>query len=515
MICVPLTGKTVEEMLRDAHRAAKAGADLVEFRVDCMEKPEVDALVAKAPVPEIITCRPRREGGNFAGEESARLAVLQKAIDLGADYIDVELDSVAHVHPEWHGKLIVSVHDFERTPDDLPRLHKRIADTGADVVKIATTARDISDNLRIFDLLDSVAEPTIALAMGECGVISRILSRKFGGWLTFASLERGKESAEGQITVDELLKLYRFRDIRHDTEIFGVVANPVAHSMSPLIHNAAFAHLGMNCVYVPMLVDDVTGFLARFRALAKGFSVTLPHKERAMDSADEIDPLTKRIGALNTLVVKDGKLIGANTDLPAAIGAMEQALGADPCATSPTESMMPRPSRYHASGAHGEEGASPLRGKRVAVIGARGTARAIILGLVDAGAEVKIYNRTVERARLLAEEFGASWAGLDALAEIKSADVLVNTTPVGMWPKVDASPVPADVLHKGMLVFDAVYNPLETRLLREARERGCLCVSGLEMFVLQAAEQFRLFTGQEPPVDVMRDAVTRRLTGGG
>ena len=504
MICVPLTGKTVEEMLRDAHRAAKAGADLVEFRVDCMEKPDVEALVAKAPVPEIITCRPKRAGGNFAGEESERLAILQKAIDLGADYIDVELDSVAHVHPEWPGKLIVSVHDFERTPDDLLALHKRIADTGADVVKIATTARDISDNLRLFDLLASVAEPTVALAMGERGVISRILSRKFGGWLTFASLERGKESAEGQLTIDDLLKLYRFRDIRHDTEIFGVVANPVAHSMSPLIHNAAFAYAGMNCVYVPMLVDDVTGFLARFRALAKGFSVTIPHKERAMASADEIDPLTQRIGALNTLVVRDGQLIGTNTDLPAALGAMEQALR--PPLTNQKEGTHTVCVPKCPGGV-----ISPLRGKRVAVLGARGTARAIVVGLVDAGAEVKIYNRTVERAKALAEEFGASWAGLDALAEVKSADVLVNATPVGMWPKVDASPVPADVLHKGMLVFDVVYNPLETRLLREARERGCLCVSGLEMFVLQAARQFELFTGQAAPVDVMRNAVVRRL----
>ncbi len=513
MICVPLTGKTVEEMLDGAQRAVKAGADIVEFRVDCMERPDVEALVAKAPVPEIITCRPRREGGSFAGEESARLAILQRAIDLGADYIDVELDSVAHVHPEWPGKLIVSVHDLERTPDDLPGLHRRIAATGADVVKIATTARDISDNLRLFDLLDAVAEPTIALAMGERGVISRILSRKFGGWLTFASLERGKESAEGQITIEELLGLYRFRAVRHDTELFGVVANPVGHSMSPLIHNAAFAHLGMNRLYLPFLVDDVTDFLRHFRGLVKGFSVTLPHKERALESADEIDPLTNRIGALNTLVVKDGRLLGTNTDLPAALGAMEQALGTGPAPSSRTEGMIPRPSRYHA--AEAREGAvSRLRGKRVAVIGARGTARAIVVGLVDAGAEVKVYNRTVERAKALAEEFGCAWAGLDAVGEVKSADVLVNTTPVGMFPNVDASPVPTDVLRKGMLVFDAVYNPLETKLLRDARERGCITVSGLEMFVLQAARQFELFTGVPAPVDVMRDVVTRKLSGG-
>ena len=487
MICVSLTGHTVEEMLRDAARAAKAGADVVEFRVDCMAKPDVGALVAKAPVPEIITCRPTREGGQFAGDEAARLAVLQRAIDLGADYVDVELDSVARIHPEWGGRLIVSVHDFEKTPDDLPALHRRIADTGADIVKIATTARDISDNLRIFDLLDAAAEPTIALAMGERGVISRILSRRFGGYLTFASLERGRESASGQLAIDDLLGLYRFRDVRSDTELFGVVANPVGHSMSPLIHNAAFAHLGMNRLYLPFLVDDVTDFLARFRGIVKGFSVTIPHKERAMESADEIDPLTRRIGALNTLVARGGKLIGANTDMSAAVGAMEHALGGR------------------------RSGVSPLAGKRVALLGARGTARAIAVGLVDAGADVRIYNRTADRAKALADELGCAWSPLDDIASARDADVIANTTPVGMSPKVDASPVPAGVLRKGMLVFDAVYNPLDTKLLREARERGCLCVSGIEMFVLQAAEQFRLFTGEAAPVNVMRDAVTSKL----
>ncbi len=488
MICVPLMGKTTEEMLDGARRAAKLGADVVEFRVDYLARPDVEALVAKGPLPEIITCRPVREGGQFAGDEAARVAILQKAIDLGADYVDVELDSVAKVRPEWPTRLIVSVHDFEKTPDDLAAIHKRIADTGADVVKIATTARDIRDNLRIFELLDSVAEPTIALAMGERGVISRILSRRFGGYLTFASLERGLESAEGQITIDDLLGLYRFRDVHSDTELFGVVANPVGHSMSPAIHNAAFAHMKMNRVYLPFLVDDVTDFLARFRELVKGFSVTIPHKERAMASADEIDPLTKRIGALNTLVERGGRLIGTNTDLSAAIGAMEAALGGR------------------------KAGASPLALKRVAVLGARGTARAIVVGLVDAGARVMIFNRTIERAKALAEEFGASWAGLDDVAAARDADVLVNTTSVGMFPNVDASPVPADVLRKGQLVFDAVYNPVETKLLREARERGCTCVSGVEMFVLQAARQFELFTGAFAPVDVMRDVVRRKLT---
>ncbi len=491
MICVPLTGKTTEEMLAGARQAAKAGADCVEYRVDYMDRPDVAALVGKGPLPEIVTCRPKREEGNFAGDESARIAILQKAVDLGADYVDVEYGSVKKVRPHRPTKLIVSVHDYIRTEENLPRLHLRLAATGADIVKIATTARDIRDNLRLFELLAGASVPTIALAMGERGVISRILAPKFGGYLTFASLEAGKESAAGQLTIAELLGLYRYREINRDTELFGVVANPVAHSMSPAIHNAAFRHLGMNRLYLPFLVDDVTDFLARFRGVVKGFSITIPHKEAACPSADEIDPLSRRIGAINTLVERDGRLIGTNTDLPAAIGAIEAALCGTGIPACP----------------------SPLKGKKAAVLGARGTARAIVAGLVDAGAEVKIYNRTPDRARALAEEFGASWASLNAVAEVRDADVLVNTTPLGMWPKVDASPVSADLLSKNMLVFDAVYNPIETKLLREARERGATCVSGIEMFVRQAARQFELFTRNPAPIDKMREAVLGKLSG--
>jgi 3-dehydroquinate dehydratase/shikimate dehydrogenase len=324
--------------------------------------------------------------------------------------------------------------------------------------------------------------------MGERGVVSRILAPRFGSLLTFASLNPAGATAPGQLTINELLNLYRSCDINEDTELFGVIANPVAHSMSPLIHNAAFWHLGMNRVYLPFLVDDVTDFIARFRELpVKGFSVTLPHKERAMESADEIDPETRRIGALNTLVERHGKLVGTNTDRSAALGAMEHALGGR------------------------QAGVSPLKGKRVVLIGARGTARAVGVGLVDAGAKVKILNRTAEKAQALADELGCEWGPLDDLSVARDADVIINTTPIGMHPNVDESIVPADFLRKGMLVFDAVYNPVETKLIREARSSGCLTVTGLEMFVAQAAEQFHLFTGEKPPVDVMRSVVEAKL----
>jgi len=497
MICVSLTGKTVAEMLRDAERAARLGADLVEFRLDYLDAPDVAQLMAGKRLPAIFTCRPVREGGRFEGDESRRLGFLQQAIDLGADYVDVELDSVAKIKRKGPAKLIVSVHDLEGTPEDLVGLYARIRAVRPDVVKIVTTASDIRDNLAIFELLEHADRPTIALAMGERGVISRILAGRFGGFLTFAALEGDKTSAAGQLTLGELTGLYRYPEITRDTELFGVIAKPVAHSMSPLIHNAAFAHCGMNRLYLPFLVDDVTDFIARFRRLpVKGFSVTIPHKERAMESAEEVDELTRRIGALNTLVERGGKLVGRNTDCSAAMGAMERALGGK------------------------KHGVSPLAGKRVALIGARGTARAVGVGLVDAHARVKIFNRTVERARTLARELSSirpaaspcEWAGLDELSDASDADVIINTTPIGMHPKVDESIVPAEILRKGMLVFDAVYNPVQTKLIREARERGCLTVTGLEMFVAQAAEQFLLFTGEKPPIELMRSVVEAELT---
>jgi 3-dehydroquinate dehydratase/shikimate dehydrogenase len=474
-------------MLHDAARAKASGADLIEFRLDYMSAPDVAQLVGGKPLPAIFTCRPTRQGGHFHGSEEERVALLQEAVDLGADYVDIELDSVSKLARKGHVKLIVSVHDLERTPDDLEAIHGKIASTRPDVVKLVTTARDVTDNLRLFRLLRDATTPTIALAMGERGVISRILAAKYGGFLTFASLSEERASAPGQITIEELLRLYRYRSIDAATELFGVAAKPVAHSMSPLIHNTAFAHCGMNRLYLPFLVDEVSSFLARFRELpVKGYSVTMPHKEKAMESADEVDALTCRIGALNTLVDRDGRLVGTNTDCSAAVAAMERALGG-----------------------HGP-GASPLALKRVALVGARGTARAVGVGLVNAAAHVTVFNRTAERARSLARELGCAWAPIEELSSA-SPDVVINTTPVGMHPRTDESIVPERILRRGMLVFDAVYDPVETRLIRDARAHGCTVVTGLEMFVAQAAEQFRLFTGHVPPVDVMRRAVEEKL----
>ena len=372
----------------------------------------------------------------------------------------------------------------------------RLVDTcAADVAKIACLARDIRDNLRIFDLLRNTKHPTIALCMGELGLISRVLGRKFGGLLTYASLRTGRESAPGQLSAADLAGLYRYKKIRSSTAVYGVIANPVAHSMSPAIHNAAFEELGLDAVYVPFKVEgDPAEFVKAFRRLeVQGYSVTLPHKEAILPAMDEVDDLVRKIGALNTVANRGGRLFGTNTDVKAATDALETALNEISGGDSTREK----------SG-----GGSKLGGKRVLLLGAGGAARAVAFGLTKCGARVVIANRTHERAVRLAQEVGCECCPMSDIASCK-AEVLINTTSVGMRPKVDETPAPRSALRRDMVVFDAVYNPPETRLIREAREAGCRTVTGIAWFVHQAAAQFELWTGRSAPRETMERVIRR------
>ncbi len=502
MICIPIVSRTQGEI--EADMASAAGlADVVELRMDYAPAADLRRLLDKRTTPVIVTNRPAREGGAFDGPEEERLALLQKAVDLGAEYVDVEWDCVGRIRRGGLGrrsfseggptKLIVSRHDFERTPEDLVRLHSEIVRSGADIAKIACLARDLRDNLRIFDLLRAAKHPTIALCMGELGLISRVLGRKFGNVLTYASLRPGSESAPGQVTAAELRDLYRYKKIGAATPIYGVIANPVAHSMSPAIHNAAFEETGLDAVYVPLKVEtDPVGFVKAFRALdVQGYSVTLPHKEAILPAMDEVDDLARRIGALNTVVNRNGRLVGTNTDVTAVVGALEEALSGDPARRKTGER-------------------SRLDGKRVLLIGAGGAARAVAFGLVARGAKVMVANRTRERAVRLAQELGCDSCALSEIASY-GADVLINATSVGMLPNVEETPVPASVLRKNMVVFDAVYNPPETRLIREAKTAGCRTISGIAWFVNQAAAQFELWTGKPAPREVMERVIRKKL----
>jgi shikimate dehydrogenase len=277
---------------------------------------------------------------------------------------------------------------------------------------------------------------------------------------------------------------FRAQNIGEGTSVYGVMGHPIGHSMSPAIHNAAYAATGVDAVYLPFDVDsDAAGFVRRaFDLGVRGLSVTIPHKTDVIPALDEVEPEAKRIGAVNTILSREGRLVGTNTDLWGALSAI--------------------------AGAAGSEAA--LGGKRALVLGAGGAARAVASGLAGAGASVSVTDVIRDRAEALAAELGATALAPDE-ADPAAFDIVANATPVGMHPAVDACPLDPERLRAGQIVFDAVYNPRETLLLREARSRGCLAVEGIEMFIRQGARQFELWTGRTAPADTMRDVLLARL----
>lgn len=494
LIC-PLTGTDSGAMRRDLECCA--GADMVEFRLDYLQElptiEQIKALLAGWGGKAIITCRTIAQGGKYTGPEQPRLQLLRQAADISNVFVDLELGDQP---PDWPGgNLILSHHDFASIPNDLPGLQAALEASPAAINKLAFTARGPEDALLALDIVRSCRKPTISLAMGESGLASRILARKFGAFATFASLKRGKESAPGQPTIDELQKLYRFESINADSDVYGVIGCPIAHSMSPAIHNAAFQAVSMNAVYVPFRIESGYDNFARFMdALlarpwmdCRGLSVTIPHKESALAyvGAANCDELSARIGAVNTITISpDGSLRGDNTDYAAAIDAL--------CSTM----LIHR---------------RDLAGIKVAVLGSGGVARAVVAALAHYRAEVTVYNRTLERAQQLAAEFECSAKPLGDLRKL-DARIVINCTPIGMHPNTRLSPL-EEIPPSVQTVFDTIYNPIETTLLRQAQANGCQTVSGLEMFVNQAVAQFEIWTDRPAPRDEMRQVVIRKLTG--
>ncbi|KAG2629710.1 bifunctional 3-dehydroquinate dehydratase/shikimate dehydrogenase, chloroplastic-like isoform X1 [Panicum virgatum] len=498
LVCVPATARAPREMAAELAAAAALGADLAELRLDRLAgfAPRRDLPVILAeprPLPALVTYRPKWEGGEYEGDEEPRFEALMLAMELGAEYVDMELKAankfmrlLAGKKPE-NCKLIVSSHNYENTPsvEELADLVAQIQATGADIVKIATTATEIVDVARMFQILVHCQEkqvPIIGLVMNERGFISRVLCPKYGAFLTFGSLEKGKESSPAQPTAADLINLYNIRQIGPDTKVFGIIGKPVGHSKSPILHNEAFRSVGFNAVYVPFLVDDLAKFLNTYSTPDfAGFSCTIPHKEAAVRCCDEVDPIARDIGAVNTMVRRpDGKLVGYNTDYVGAISAIEDGIRACQL-TDPTT--------------------SPLAGRLFVVIGAGGAGKALAYGAKEKGARVVIANRTFARAQELANLIGGPALTLADLENYHPEEgmILANTTAIGMHPNVNETPLSKQALKSYAVVFDAIYTPKETRLLREAAECGATVVSGLEMFIRQAMGQFEHFTGM--PVD--------------
>ncbi|KAL2900590.1 Bifunctional 3-dehydroquinate dehydratase/shikimate dehydrogenase chloroplastic, partial [Bienertia sinuspersici] len=504
LICVPIMDDSVDKMLVQARKAKDKGADLVEIRLDFLKNfnPNFDleALIKSSCLPTLVTFRPTWEGGQYDGDESKRRSALCKAMELGANYIDVELKVADEFFESISGKkstktaIIVSSHNYQCTPsvEEIGNLVSRIQATGADIVKIATTATDITDCARILQVLTHPQVPIIGLVMGEKGLISRVLCAKFGGYLTFGTLEEGAVSAPGQPTITTLLDLYNFRHIGLDTKIFGIIGNPVGHSKSPLMFNAAFKSDGFDGIYVPLLVENVPNFLLTYSSPDFiGYSVTIPHKMAGLECCEEVDPIAKAIGAINCLVRRpsDGKLAGYNFDYMGAIEAIEEGLQ-DGGSIAPI---------------------SPLAGKLCVVIGAGGAGKALAYGGKAKGARVVVANRTLESAADLANKVGGKAISLDELDDFAPEEgmVLVNTTSVGMKPKTNETPISKKALKHYALVFDAVYTPKLTRLLRESQESGAIIVYGTEMLLNQAFKQYEQFTGLPAPKELMREVLSK------
>jgi 3-dehydroquinate dehydratase / shikimate dehydrogenase len=492
MICVSIGRSRHKHMLAEYAHLVQQGAQMVELRLDYISsRVNIHRLLKDRPCPAVITVRREQDGGKYTGTEEARLILLREAIANGVEYIDLEDDIASKIPRFGKTKRIISYHSFRNTPENLRELHTRLKALDADIVKIATMANQPHDNLKVLEMMQQSDCPTIGMCMGDIGTPSRILGPKFGAPFTYATFHHERALAPGQLSFEQMVKIYRHNNIGPETAVFGVVADPVGHSLSPQIHNAAFAEAKINAVYIPFRVPfDVLGqFVEDVPRLGiRGLSVTIPHKEAIAKFLTKVDPAVKGIGAVNTVLFKDGEVLGYNTDYKAAMDCLESLLGGSVALGAP----------------------SPLKDKRVLVLGAGGVARAVMYGLQRRGAKTTIASRTRSRAQFLADQFGGRCVEWQA-RHVSDTEIVVNCTPVGMHPNVDETPFNKSHLKPAMIVFDTVYNPESTLLLKEARSHGCRIVTGVEMFIRQAALQFLLFTGQEAPEELMRETLKRAI----
>jgi len=374
--------------------------------------------------------------------------------------------------------LILSYHDLRNKPVALTTVVGEMCQVAeAAVVKVAWPAESIFCNFDAFDIIRGSSKEMIAVCMGEAGLMSRVLAGKVGAFASFCAAEAGAESAPGQLTLEQMRQCYRFDKITPSTDVYGVIGSPVAHSLGPMVFNELFASSGIDGVYLPLLVEPTYESFAAFVDKCiecdwldvRGLSVTLPHKMNALRYlGDRVDPPADLLGAVNTIRLEDGEVWGCNTDCDAAVNAVTAGLA---CTDE------------------------DLEGLTVDVLGAGGASRAIVAGLMDCGCQVSVYNRSPERARSLANDLGCAVKPWEDRVNAEGK-LLVNCTSVGMSPEVDASPMPIEALRSDTVVFDAVYRPRQTRLLREARDVGCDTIDGINMFINQAAMQFEYWTWQ-------------------
>jgi 3-dehydroquinate dehydratase / shikimate dehydrogenase len=430
----------------------------------------------------IATCRSKEGGGLFEGSPNAQLEILAQAVRAGCLWCDVEIETAKHFAPDElrralaPARVIASHHDFRKTPRNLSGIVRQLERTGAQTVKIAAQCRSISDSASICQLA-SGRRDVIAIPMGEIGLAGRILSLREGSALAYAAVDQ--TTAPGQLSLDAMEHLYRASRITRRTRVYGVIGNPIGHSLSPLMYNTAFRAGKIDAVFLPFLVQDLRDFLSAIKRFGiSGFAVTIPHKENILRHLDDCDPLAARIGAVNTVVVRrGGRLYGYNTDYVGVLRSLESRMR--------------------------------LAGSRVLLFGAGGAARAAAFALAQAGSVVCLCSRRPARARALARAVGAQVVSREGLRR-EFFDAIVNCTPVGMHPHGD-SPLVVAELNCG-IVMDMVYRPRSTELLQRARLKGLETISGAEMFLAQGFAQYEIWTGERAPEAAMRRAITTALT---
>ncbi len=490
IVCVALSGP---EMLHHAAAGAKE-IRFVEFRLDSLARP-ADLIMQLPPflsdnaqVTAVATCRREAYGGAFKGTASEQVRLLIQAAEAGCLLVDIEVETAEELGASALAELrqagaavIVSWHDFAATPT-LDPVFQRIATHSPDFVKIVPTAQNLRDSLRLLDLLESQGRNgnLIAMAMGLPGVLTRVLGPRFGSAFTFAAPDVGEGTAPGQVSVSSLRELYRIEQITPKTAVYGVAGSPIGASLSPRMQNTAFRSTGMDAVYLPLETDEADELQTVIEHLnMRGLSVTMPLKERVLPLLSFRDSTVEQMGACNTLLRRaDGTLAGFNTDVAGIVDPLERAM--------------------------------ILSGKRVLVLGAGGAARAAVFGLRERGAEVFLLNRTLARAEALAAEARAHIQPRDTLAQTHF-DILINSTPYGMRGKTIDPPITGDEMNCS-LFFDLVYNPVETPLVRLARERGIPTIPGVAMFVAQGVQQFAIWTEQTAPEGEMLREVLDALS---
>lgn len=491
-VCVAITGSTAAEVIEKTASTIKDNP-FVEVRLDYLEKPlpalaGLKKLLSASPtVTAIATCRRKESGGRFQGTLAEELDILCRAAVSGFQITDLPLESAEKLKKSELEKLrqtgvslLISHHDFAATKD-LDGIYNRIRPFDPDFIKIVPTAKTLSDNVTLIRFLERMNDSSniIGICMGEAGIISRVLGVRAGSAFTFAAATAGEETAPGQIAARTLVETYRIDEVDAATKVYGVAGNPVRQSLSPLMLNTAFRRETLNAVYLALQTSKVSDLMKLVHEIPlQGLSITMPLKEEILPHLEHTDPLSAKIGACNTLLrAQDGKLYGFNTDVAGITGPLEKRLA--------------------------------LNGSKILVLGAGGVARAAVFGLREKGAEVFLLNRTAERAQKLARQAHARTIKKEALSKTQF-DVIINATPIGMAGHKGSQLLEANDL-RTRLVFDLVYHPLETPLLRMARQQNIPVITGLEMFVQQGARQFEIWTGKPAPEEEMLRVVLHAL----